>query len=213
MGSSYSNRPLAAVTGATSGAGYELARQLARNGYDLMVVAADEGVERLQGDFAELGCGVTALQLDLATIEGLRAFARAVQAEFRPLEALVINAGVSVSGEFARETALEEELYLMQLDVITSVQLAKLVLPAMIKRGSGRLLLTSCPERATPRPYEAVYGASKAFLHSFAASLEAELEGTGVTVTALAPGHGESLAGEGRPTRQLPAAAQMAAAH
>ncbi len=191
-------RPLAAVTGACSAIGYELALQLARHGYDLLAVAEDDDVVRLADDFAEHDCQVNALQLDLSTLEGMRAFVRAVQKDFRPLDALVINAGVGVSGEFARETPLDEELTLIELDVIGSVRLTKALLPTMLERRQGRVLLTSSKAALKPSPYEAVYAASKAFLLSFATSLHEELKNTGVTVTALLPGAGSGL-GAGDP--------------
>jgi short-subunit dehydrogenase len=188
------------VTGASSGIGYELARQFAQNGFDLIVAAEDDDIARLAEDFAELGCDVQAHQLDLSTLEGVRAFARAIRAEFRPLDAIAINAGFGVCGDFARETALDEELTLINLNVMSSVMLAKAVLPEMTKRGQGRVLIASSLAALMPTPYEAVYGASKAFLLSFASSLHSELKGTGVSVTALLPGpsdteffHGDTL--------------------
>jgi short-subunit dehydrogenase len=188
MGTMQSRRRLAAVTGASSGIGYELARQFALNGYDLIVAAEDEDIARLPGDFAALGVTVQALRLDLATIEGVHMFHRAIASDHRTLDAIAINAGVGVCGDFARETSLAEELALIALNVTSSVHLAKLVLPAMIKRGHGRVLFTSSVAALMPTPYEAVYGASKSFVLAFASSLHAELKDTGVTVTSLIPG-------------------------
>ncbi|MET0283102.1 MAG: SDR family NAD(P)-dependent oxidoreductase [Polyangiales bacterium] len=189
-----SQRPLAAITGACSAIGYELARQFAQHGYDLIAVSEDDGIERLAGELAEHGCQLKALQLDMATLEGQRAFVRAVQweAEYRPLDALAIHASVGVCGEFARETPLDEELSLLELDVLGSVRLTKALLPHMIKQRHGRVLLSSSKAALHACPYEAVYAASKAFMLSFAGSLRAELKDTGVSVTALLAGDGDA---------------------
>jgi uncharacterized protein len=189
MRDTQSERPLAAVTGALSGIGYELVRQFAQNGYDLIAVDEEDEIASLADAVAEYGCELTPLQLDLSTLEGQRAFVRAVKSEFRPLDAIAINAGVSVCGEFARETSLEEELNLIDLDILGTVRITKALLPDMLKRRKGRVLLTSATAALKPTPYEAVHAASKAFLLSFASSLQGELKNTGVSVTALIPGN------------------------
>ena len=93
-----------------------------------------------------------------------------------------------VWGDFARTTELRDELSLIQLNVVSSVHLAKRILPDMVSRRSGRLLFTSSIAAIMPAPLEAVFGASKAFVPSFARALRAELKETGVTVTTLMPG-------------------------
>jgi uncharacterized protein len=105
----------------------------------------------------------------------------------RPLDAVAINAGIGVGGRFL-ETPLEDELELIDLNVRSTVHLAKRVLPAMVARNEGRVLITASIAALAATPYEAVYGASKAFGKSFAASLRNELKDTGVTVTTLMPG-------------------------
>ena len=106
----------------------------------------------------------------------------------RPVAALALNAGVGVGGRFATETDLNEELDLINLNVVSTVHLAKHVVRDMVAQGSGKILFTASIASTTPTPFEAVYGASKAFILSFAESLRSELKGTGVTVTALQPG-------------------------
>jgi short-subunit dehydrogenase len=93
-----------------------------------------------------------------------------------------------VGGDFSRETDLQAELRLIQLNVFSTVHLAKLMVKDMIARGKGRILITSSIAALMPAPFEAVYGATKAFDLSFAESLREELKDTGVTVTALLPG-------------------------
>ncbi|WP_317987825.1 SDR family NAD(P)-dependent oxidoreductase [Hyalangium gracile] len=99
---------------------------------------------------------------------------------------------VGVGGDFARETKLEDEFNLINLNVTSSVHLAKRVARDMVKRGSGRILFTSSIAAVLPAPFEAVYGASKAFLLSFSEALRNELADAGITVTALMPGPTET---------------------
>ena len=186
------NRPLAAVTGASSGIGFELAKELARRGYDL-VIASDTGAIGDAGrDFEQSGAIVQSIQADLARPEGVQKFYEAVKASGRPLDVMVLNAGVGVGGDFALETDLNAELNLINLNVISAVHLSKLVLKDMVARGQGRLLFTSSIAGVAPGPFEAVYAASKAFLFSFSEALRNELKDKGVTVTALMPGATET---------------------
>ncbi|WP_440089762.1 SDR family NAD(P)-dependent oxidoreductase [Streptosporangium sp. LJ11] len=186
--SSPTPRPLALVTGASSGIGYELARQFAHNGFDLVVTAEDEGIEEAADSIREPGAQVTAVRADLTEFAGVEELYARATASGRPLEAVAINAGVGVGGDFARHTDLAAELKLIDLNVTSSVHLAKRVLADMVGRGRGRVLFTSSVAATMPGPFEAVYAASKAFLFSFSEALREELKDTGVTVTALLPG-------------------------
>ncbi|MBG0819695.1 SDR family NAD(P)-dependent oxidoreductase [Planomonospora sp. ID91781] len=181
-------RPLAVVTGASSGIGYELARQFARHGFDLVVAAEDEGLIPAARSLEELGAAVSSVRVDLAHHDGVEELHTRITAPGRPVDAIAINAGVGVGGDFARETDLDAELKLIKLNVISSVHLAKRVLPDMVKRGEGRVLFTSSIAGTMPGPFHAVYAASKAFLYSFSEAIREELKDTGVTVTALLPG-------------------------
>jgi uncharacterized protein len=181
------HRLFAVVTGASSGIGYELARVFAKNGYDLLVTSGSDGAEEAARDFGSLGTEVQSVQADLATYEGVEKLWQAIQATGRPIDAIAINAGVGVGGKFA-ETDLQQELNLIQLNVTSTVHLAKYVVRDMLARGSGRILFTSSIAGTMPTPLEAVYGASKAFGLSFSQSLRHELKDSGITVTALQPG-------------------------
>lgn len=182
-------RPLAAVTGASSGIGYELARQFARNGYDLVVCADDAGIHLAAQTFErEGGAAAHPVQVDLRRYEDVEHFYAEITARARPLEAIAINAGVGVFGDFARETDLREEIGMIHLNVVSTVHLAKLAAADMVQRGRGRILITASVAGTMPAPLEAVYGATKAFDLSFAASLRHELRDTGVSVTAVLPG-------------------------
>jgi uncharacterized protein len=180
-------RPLALVTGASSGIGRELAKQFAEHGYDLVVAAEDSGIDIAANEFAEYGVQVSAQQVDLRGYDGVEKLYEAVLATGRPLDAAAINAGVGVGGPFA-ETALDEELRLIDLNVSSAVHLAKRAVVDMVARGDGDILFTSSIAATMPGPYEAVYAASKAFLYQFSEALRYELKDSGVNVTAIMPG-------------------------
>ncbi|WPB80518.1 SDR family NAD(P)-dependent oxidoreductase [Archangium violaceum] len=183
-------RQFAVVTGASSGIGYELARQFAQNGFDVLIAAEDDGITEAARSLAN-GAHIESLKVDLATYEGVEQLYAKIQSLGRPVDAIAINAGVGVGGEFT-ETKLEDELNLIQLNVTSAVHLAKRVARDMVKRGSGRILFTSSIAAIMPAPFEAVYGASKAFLLSFSEALRNELADAGVSVTALLPGPTET---------------------
>ncbi len=183
-----STRPLAVVTGASSGIGYELAKQFAQNGFDLLVTATGESINQVAQNFKDLGAKVETVQANLATYDGVETLYSKIKATNRPVEAIAINAGVGVGGDFTRETELQDELTLINLNVVSTVHLAKRVLKDMVERGSGRVLFTASIAALQPGPFEAVYAASKAFVKSFAEAIRNELKDTGITVTALMPG-------------------------
>ncbi|WP_434380406.1 SDR family NAD(P)-dependent oxidoreductase [Melittangium boletus] len=185
-------RRLAVITGASSGIGYELARQFAQHDFDLLVVAEDAGIVQAAERLEALGVRVESMQVDLAEFEGVEKLYERIQYAGRPVDAIAINAGVGVGGDFARETDLKAELNLISLNITSSVHLAKRVIKDMVARGEGRVLFTSSIAAAMPGPFEAVYSASKAFLLSFSESIRNELKDTGVTVTALMPGPTET---------------------
>jgi len=181
-------RPLAVVTGASNGIGYELAKQFAQNGFDLLVTSTGPSINEAAIAFEKLGAQVETVQADLATYDGVETLYNKIKATGRSVDAIAINAGVGVGGDFARETDLKDELNLINLNVVSSVHLAKRVVKDMVDRHQGRILFSSSIAALMPGPFEAVYAASKAFLHSFSESLRNELKDTGVTVTSLMPG-------------------------
>jgi uncharacterized protein len=182
-------RPFAVVTGASSGIGYELAKQFAQNGFDLLVTATDSKVDEAAQTFRQAGITVETMQADLATYDGVEKLYSQIEA--RPVDAIAINAGVGVAGEFT-QTDLQEEINLIELNVVSTVHLAKRVIKDMVDRGRGKVLFTSSIASQAPGPFQAVYAASKAFVHSFSEAIRNELKDTGVTVTALMPGATET---------------------
>lgn len=180
-------RPLALVTGASSGIGLELAKQFAEHGFDLIITARDSDLEGPRDILMDLGADVYPVHADLSGWSGVETLLKEIRKMDRPLEAVAINAGFGSGGPFW-ETDLKNELELIRLNIMSSIHLTKKILPSMIEAGSGRILFTSSISAVTPVPFEAVYAASKAFLFSFAESLRSELKDTGVSVTALLPG-------------------------
>ena len=184
--------PLAVVTGASSGIGYELATQFAQHGFDLLIAADGDGIVQAAQTLQGQGAQVEHMQVDLTTYEGVEQLCTRIAATGRPVDALALNAGVGVGGDFIRDTELKAELNLIALNVVAPVHIAKRLVKDMVARGQGRVLFTSSVAATMPAPFEAVYGASKAFVHSFAEALRNELKDTGVTVTALMPGPTET---------------------
>lgn len=181
-------RPLAVVTGASAGIGRELAARFAEGGFDLIVAAEDDRIGSVAVSFAAHGVEALPVQADLATFDGVEELYRAIQSAGRVPEALAVNAGVGVGGDFVRDNELADELRLIGLNITGAVHLAKRVLPEMVAAGRGGVLFTSSIAATAPGPYHATYAASKAFLLSFSEALRYELRDTGVTVTALMPG-------------------------
>jgi uncharacterized protein len=187
-----SKRPLAVVTGASSGIGFELAKQFASNGFDLIVAAEDTDILSAGAELKGLGAQVTAVQIDLARPEGVEELYRTISAAGRPVDAIALNAGIGAGGAFVNGTELEQELEIVDLNVRSTVHLSKYVLRDMVARGEGRVLFTSSIASTMPGSFQAVYNASKSFVQSFALALRNELKDTGVTVTSLMPGPTET---------------------
>ena len=177
----------ALVTGASSGIGYGLAKELINRGYSVIVASEGDRLPRAAQDFRAAGGTVKEVQADLATYEGVEQLWREVEALGEPLDVACINAGVGVGGLFA-ETDLDAELNMIDLNCTHMVHLAKRVVQQMTRTGSGKILFTASIAGEMVAPRQAVYAATKAFDLSFAHSLRYELRDTNITVTALQPG-------------------------
>jgi short-subunit dehydrogenase len=183
-----SSKLLALVTGASSGIGFELARQFAEHDFDLLVCAEDAGLESAAAQLrASSGADVRTVQADLSTYEGVEQLYAAVAADSRPLAAAALNAGVGLGGAFL-DTDLAAEIKLIDLNVTGTVHLAKRLLPDMVAQGAGKVLITSSIASTMPGSFQSVYNASKSFLQSWAEALQNELKDTNVTITSLMPG-------------------------
>lgn len=180
-------RRRALVTGASTGIGAAFARRLAREHYDLIIVA--RGRERLDDLATQLraehGGAVEVLPADLTHAPELRIVEKVVADAH--LDLLVNNAGFGTVGTFARlDVAKEEEE--IRLNVTALMRLTRAALPGMIARHRGSIINVSSMAAFQPAPYNATYAATKAFVNSFTEALHEEVRGTGVAVQALCPG-------------------------
>lgn len=182
-------RPVALITGASSGIGLELARLHAERGGDLVVVA--RGRDRLDALATELGerhaCRVHVIAADLAQPDAPAAIHAEVVAAGLEVDVLINNAGFGGQGLF-HERAWADDLAMIQVNVVALTALTRAFLPDLVRRGRGRILNVSSTAGMLPGPLQAVYYATKAYVTSFSNAIAGELEGTGVTVTALLPG-------------------------
>jgi short-subunit dehydrogenase len=183
----HAETPLALVTGASTGIGRALAQQFADDGFDVIVVADEDRIHEAARELQGTGRQAIPVQADLATADGVQAAWNAVRDTGRTPYAAALNAGIGVNGRFD-QVPLEDDLALVDLNVRSTVHLAKLLTRSMVAAGQGRLLITSSIAAVAPGPYHATYAASKAFVHSFAEGIRTELRDTGVTVTSLMPG-------------------------
>jgi len=186
------NGSLAVVTGASSGIGLELAKQFAQHGFDLFIVADSAKITDAENILKSYNVSVSAAQVDLAKPAGVEELYGLIRRTGRPVDAIALNAGVGAGGDFVREALLDADMNVIDLNVRSTVHLAKLVLKDMVQRGSGRVLFTSSIAATMPGTLNAVYNASKAFVQSFAQAIRNELKDTGVTITALMPGATET---------------------
>jgi short-subunit dehydrogenase len=183
------DRETVLITGASGGIGLELAREFAKNGFDLIIVARRESELEALAEIcrSEWGVRVHVLPMDLLVPDASAKLVQQVADCGLEVDVLVSNAGLMDLGEFA-QIEIDRHERLLQLNVIVLTSLARRLLPAMIARGRGRILNVASTSSFQPVPSMALYAASKAFVLSLSESLSEELKGTGVTVTALCPG-------------------------
>jgi uncharacterized protein len=180
-------RPLAVVTGASSGIGYNLARLAALEGFNLVAVSDEDRIKEAAKDFSKLGANVRAVEADLSTEKGVDAVYNAVQDLRQPVEALLANAGRTLGERFIDQDWREAK-GVIDTNVTGTVHLVHKLGRVMRAGGKGGILITGSVEGVVPGTNQAVYNATKAFINSFAVALRHELEGSGVTVTCLLPG-------------------------
>jgi short-subunit dehydrogenase len=183
-----SSRPLALVTGASSGIGYELAALCARNGFDL-VIAADRSLSKAVQDLTDMGASVTAVEADLATADGVAQLY--ANLDGREVQVLIANAGHGLGKGFL-DQSLEDIRHVIDTNVTGTLALVHQVGRDMRQRGSGRMLIVGSIAGLMPGTFQAVYNGTKVFIDSFSWALRNELKDTGVTVTCLMPGATET---------------------
>ncbi|HEY5164337.1 MAG TPA: SDR family oxidoreductase [Acidimicrobiia bacterium] len=202
----------ALVTGASSGIGAELARLVAADGHDVVLVA------RRASELGALAAELSGARVIVADLADPASPAKLV-AEVPDVDLLVNNAGVGDFGPFA-DADLAKTTAMIQLNVTSLTELTRWYLPGMLDRGHGQVLNVASTAAFQPGPLMAVYYATKAYVLSFSEAIAEELRGSGVTVTALCPGPTASgfqtgAAMEGSrlvKDRRLPSAATVARA-
>ncbi len=188
MNNSVSPRPLAVVTGASSGIGYHLARQFAKHDYDVIIAAENDiesAAKTIQQEFSDVS--IQSIRVDLRQFDEVEKLCAFIDQTGRSVAAIAINAGVGVGGAF-EQNDLQEELDMIYLNVASTAHLAKRSIQRMLKRAEGgRILFTSSIVANMPSPYQAVYSATKAFVQNLAEGLRFEMRDKGIKITALQP--------------------------
>ena len=182
-------RPLAVVTGASAGIGYELAKLCAQNGFDLVVAADQPKIVHAAQDFRMLGADAEPIETDLATIEGVDRLYDAIGD--RPVAALLANAGHGLGKAFLDQD-FQDVRRVIDTNITGTIYLIQKVGRDMRARRAGRILITGSIAGFIPGAYQAVYNGTKAFIDSFSFAIRNELKETGVTVTCLMPGATET---------------------
>jgi uncharacterized protein len=182
-------RPFAIVTGASSGIGYELAKCCAAQGFDLLIAADELEIHRVATELRQQGVAVEALEVDLATRQGVEQLYAA--AGGRPVTALLANAGHGLGRAFLDQDFADVQ-HVINTNITGTIHLIQLVGREMRARGQGRILITGSIAGFIPGSFTAVYNGTKAFIDSFSFALRNELKDTNVTVTCLMPGATET---------------------
>jgi short-subunit dehydrogenase len=178
----------ALITGATSGIGYELARQLAENGHNLVLVARDEQqLINVKDEFTNYGVQIETLSIDLFQSSAAKEVYEFAKSKNIVIDVLVNDAGQGQYGKFI-ETDLERQLNIIQLNILSLVSLTYYFMKDMVKRNEGKILQLGSEVSKVPSPMMSVYAATKSFVLSFSEGLINELKDTNVTMTVLMPG-------------------------
>ena len=182
-------RPLALVTGASAGLGVEFAKLLAKDGYDLVLVARrlDRLEELAKSLQSQHGITTYCVSVDLSLPDAAVTVDKYLKDHQLQVEVLINNAGFGALGQFV-DIDLQEQLRMIQVNVSTLVHLTGLLLPGMIARGKGRVMNVASTAAFQPGPLMAMYYATKAFVLSFSEAVHHEIRKTGVTVTCVCPG-------------------------
>jgi short-subunit dehydrogenase len=183
------SRPFAIVTGASTGIGFELAKRCAQEGYDLLIAADEPEIENAAASLRDIGTGIEAVQVDLATTDGVDKLYAA--AKGRQVDALLANAGRGLGHGFLDQDFAKARR-VIDTNITGTLYLIQKVGNDMRRRNSGRILITGSIAGFSPGSFQAVYNATKAFLNSFSFALREELRDTQVTVTCLMPGATEA---------------------
>lgn len=174
------------ITGASSGFGAEMARKFVENGHS--VIATGRRKVRLESLAAELGDKLLPIELDVTSKDSIDAALTALPAGWKQIDVLINNAGLALGTEPAQNAALDEWETMIDTNCKGLVTMTRRLLPAMVARGCGLIINIGSTAGAYPYPGGNVYGATKAFVDQFTLNLRADLVGTGVRATNIAPG-------------------------
>jgi short-subunit dehydrogenase len=180
-------RPLGVVTGASSGIGFELAKESAQKGFDLVIAADEPAIHAAAQQLQHNGAAVEAVEADLATMDGVDRLCDAVKAQNRPVEVLMANAGRGLGHAFLDQDFAAARR-VVDTNITGTLYLLHRLGREMREQGFGRILITGSIAGFMPGSFQAVYNGSKAFLDSFSYALRNELQDSGITVTCLMPG-------------------------
>lgn len=176
----------AIITGASTGIGFELATLAAKDGYDILVVADEPLINAAAQDFEQFGTTVVSIEADLATTDGVDALLEAVGT--RQIDLLCANAGHGLGHAFL-EQQVSDWRHVIDTNITGTLYLIQKVLPAMVARNEGKVLVTGSVAGYIPGAFQAVYNGTKAFVDSFTEALRNEIKDSeGVTLTTLMPG-------------------------
>jgi len=178
-------RPLAVVTGASSGIGYELAKLCVEHGYDLVIGADDPSIVEAKQAFERWGADVSAVHTDLSTEDGVQDLVDLIGG--RPVDILCANAGHGLGHGFLDQD-WKAARHVIDTNITGTLYLVHRVGQEMRARERGRILFTGSIAGLMPGTFQAVYNGTKAFIDSFSLALRNELKDTGITVTCLMPG-------------------------
>jgi short-subunit dehydrogenase len=185
-------QPTALITGASVGIGHELARQVARGGYNLVLVARNaDKLKAVADEMRTLGVQADYVISDLAQPSAPLGLFADLRNRGVTIDVLVNNAGFGALGPFD-ELDPQRQLDMIQVNVTAVVELTHLFLQGMIARNAGGILNVASTAAFQPGPHMAIYYASKAFVLSFSEAIAEELKRTNITVSALCPGPTES---------------------
>ena len=174
------------ITGATAGFGAAMARTFVRNGHQ--VIISGRRADRLQALAAELGQAALPLLLDVTDKVSINTALDSIPAAWQTIDVLINNAGLALNVAPAHEASLEDWDTMIATNISGLVAMTRALLPAMVARGSGTIINLGSVAGDTPYTGGNVYGATKAFVEQFTLNLRADLVGTGVRATNLAPG-------------------------
>jgi short-subunit dehydrogenase len=179
----------ALVTGGTMGIGYELVKLLAKDGYNLVIVARNEDeLQTVSNEMnAKYGVNVITIAKDLFVRDNAFDLYNEIKTRGIEISILINDAGQGYYGKFI-DTDIHRELQIIDLNVASLVILTKKFLREMVVRGEGRILNLSSIASKMPGPWQSVYHGTKAFVQSFTEAIRSEVKDSGVTITALLPG-------------------------